>query len=268
MSRKLAQATSIFLDLFQCSPGPADLKLLGQVTERFANVPWENLTKYLCKRRPPAERLRRSGEVMTDHARYGAGGTCFSLTNTLRRIVTDLGFHAYPFMADMRHGRNIHCGLLVELERRRFLLDPGYLVAEPVPLDAGRTVRVRHPGHTLEYRPLQEEETFELRTIRDGGEVVPRYRLRAHRIPEADFLSFWAASFEANGMNGLHLNRISGEGRLSAHDLNLRIDTGRDKVNVKLRDGYVEAVAERFGIDRELVGRAFGEWERNRCRSR
>lgn len=273
MSPKLARATSIFLELFQCSPGRPDLKLLGEVSERFANLPWENLTKYLRKHRPPGAfrgvphigRLRRSEEVMTDHARYGTGGTCFSLTHTLRRIVTDLGFRAYPVMADMQHGPNIHCGLLVELEGRRFLLDPGYLVAEPVPLDRRKEVRVRLAGQTLEYRPLTEGDAFGLATINDRGEVTPRYRLRARRVPEADFLAFWAASFEANGMNGLHLNRITGEGRLSAHDLNLRIDTGRDKLNLKLRDDYVGAVAERFGIYPELVRRAFEAWERNRC---
>jgi arylamine N-acetyltransferase len=170
-------------------------------------------------------------------------------------------------MADMRHAPNIHCGLLVELDGQRFLLDPGYLVAEPVPLDRQRAVRVRLPGHTLEYRPLARSDVLELSTLNDRGESVPRYRLRARRVPEADFVRFWVASFEANGMNGLHLNRISGEGRLSAHDLNLRIDNGRDKVNVKLRDRYVATVADRFGIDRELVRRAFEAWAQNRCRS-
>jgi hypothetical protein len=89
--------------------------------------------------------------------------------------------------------------------------------------------------------------------------------MRVRPVPEADFFDFWIASFEANGMNGLHLNRVSGEGRLSAHDFNLRIDNGREKVNVKLRDRYVETVAERFGIHRELVRRAFEAWAENRC---
>jgi hypothetical protein len=69
-------------------------------------------------------------------------------------------------------------------------------------------------------------------------------------------------------MNGLHLNRVTSEGRLSAHDLNLRVDSGRDKVNIKLRDGYVEKVADRFGVDRAVVRQAFEEWERQRCRRR
>jgi len=92
--------------------------------------------------------------------------------------------------------------------------------------------------------------------------------LRARPVSEVDFARFWIESFDATGMNGLHLNRITGEGRLSAHDLNLRIDTGRAKRNVKLRDGYVEKISDRFGLDGELVQRAFTEWERQRCRGR
>jgi hypothetical protein len=69
-------------------------------------------------------------------------------------------------------------------------------------------------------------------------------------------------------MNGLHLNRITGEGRLSAHDLNLRIDTGREKRNVKLRDRYVEEVSGRFGISSDVVRQAFAQWGRRRWRGR
>jgi hypothetical protein len=69
-------------------------------------------------------------------------------------------------------------------------------------------------------------------------------------------------------MNGLHLNRITSSGRLSAHDLNLRIDTGRDKRNVKLREAYAEKVSEHFGVDNELARQAFACWEQKRCRGR
>lgn len=262
----LSRATSIFLDLFQCSRGAADLKRLGDIASGFAHLPWENLTKFLKKHRASGtDRLRLSEEVLADHARLGAGGTCFSLTNALRRIVTDLGFQARPVMADMRHGANIHCGLRIDLDGEAWLLDPGYLVAEPVPLRPGRAVRVELPGHTLEYSPVAASDYIELYTSNARGEEQKRYRLRTGPVSDAEFVRHWVASFDANGMNGLHLNRITGEGRLSAHDLNLRIDTGRDKVNVKLRDGYARKVAERFGLDERLAERAFAEWERLRC---
>jgi arylamine N-acetyltransferase len=289
--QKRSRATSIFLDLYQINPIRPDLKLLGDISVEFRSLPWENLTKFIKKQQissqsqvetaqpsadertlqPQAEprdaRLRLSEEVMSDHTQYGTGGTCFSLTNTLRRIVTDLGYQAYPVMADMRHGPNIHCGLLVELDGARFLLDPGYLVAEPVPLSLDRTVQVRLPGHRLQYSPLGDRDEFELHVVNDRGEKTFRYRLRPQQIDEADFARHWLNSFDASGMNSLHLNRITDEGRLSAHNHNLRVDSGRSKLNLKLRSGYIEKVSDRFGIDPELVRRAYDEWKRQRCRS-
>jgi arylamine N-acetyltransferase len=279
-----SKATSIFLDLYKLSPTLPDLKLLGGIAGGFAGLPWENLTKFIKKHRPGqtsvadlpqrlrgiagVERLRFSDEVLEDHARLGTGGTCFSLTNALRRIVTDLGFRTHPVMADMQHGPNVHCALLVKVDGCRYLLDPGYLVAEPIPLDRGQGVRIHQTGSELEYRRLESGDEFGLYTRNERGEHIFRYRLRSRPVPEADFARFWIESFDTTGMNGLHLNRVTGEGRLSAHDLNLRIDTGRAKRNVKLRGAYVEQVSDRFGLDGELVQQAFTEWEKQRCRRR
>lgn len=243
-----------------------DLQLLEDLSLGFAALPWENLTKFLKKHRGTADRLRMSQEVAEDHVRYGAGGTCFSLTNTLRRLVLDLGFHAYPVMADMRHGRNIHCGLLVDLDGRHYLLDPGYLVPVPIPLEPGETFRLPLPGRILEYRTVERTGRFELHTENARGERERRYLLRPWRIPEDDFLHHWRRSFDAPGMNGLYLNRIEGDRRISAHNHNLRIDDGRNKTNEKMRGSFAGKVSERFGIDDGLAQRAYAEWERARCR--
>jgi arylamine N-acetyltransferase len=259
-------ATSILLDLYGIDPAAPELRLLEKVSYGFSHLPWENLTKLIKKHDPEGGKLRRSEEVMSDHAALGTGGTCFSLTNALRRILSDLGYHCYPVMADMKHGANIHCGLVVEHEKGSFLLDPGYLVAEPVPLPVDAAVMVRNPGQRLEYRPVANGSEIELHTVNDRGEEQLRYRMRPHRIPESEFVRFWTESFDAPAMNSLYLNRISGDCRLSAHNFNLRIDSGRDKFNLNLRDGYVEGISERFGIGSEIVGRAFDVWERSRCR--
>ena len=259
-------ATSILLDLYGIDPAAPDLRLLERISHAFSHLPWENLTKLIKKHSPGSGRLRRSEEVMRDHAEMGTGGTCFSLTNALRRVLSDLGYHCYPVMADMRHGANIHCALLVEHGKGGFLLDPGYLVAEPVPLPREEAVVIRLPGRRLEYRPTADGSAIELHTRNERDEERLRYRLRPHQIPEKDFIRFWKESFDAPAMNSLHLNRISGNRRLSAHNFNLRIDSGRDKSNLNLRVGYVERISEQFGIGAEIVSRAFDQWARVRCR--
>jgi arylamine N-acetyltransferase len=262
-------ATSIFLDLSRIIPSRADRNLLDTVAHRFSAIPWENLTKFLKKHAAggDAPPFRSSGEVLREHADHGTGGTCFSLTNALRRIVTDLGYAAFPAMADMQHGPNVHCGLIVVLDGRRHLLDPGYLVAEPVPLDEGPAVTIAHPGHRLDYSVSPEGTRVELRTVNARGERKLRYRLRPRPVREAEFRRHWADSFEAPGMRGLQLNRFTEHGRLSAHNHNLRIDSGGHKTNVKLRDDYAAGVSEHFGIDTALARAALEEWQRVRWRS-
>lgn len=287
-SKTVSRATSIFLDLYNLSPEMCNLKLLERISRSFGNLPWENLTKFLKKHqnswnskednqaisslwRETAQQsensiFRLSNEVMDDHAGFGAGGTCFSLTNTLGDLVGELGYSAYPVMADMSHGRNIHCALLVEFGKTRYLLDPGYLVAEPVLLTAGKTTSVTIPGHTLEYRAVENSEEFELYTRNIRGEEAFRYRIRLNRIPEAEFFGYWRESFGCTGMNGLHLNMISDKGRMSANNLNLRVDSGTAKLNIKLKDIYSGRISEHFGINRQLVQKAYMEWKKQRCR--
>jgi hypothetical protein len=134
-------------------------------------------------------------------------------------------------------------------------------------MERGRVVRVSLPGQVLEYRPHGSGHGFDLFTTNDRGEELFRYRLSPHPVDDENFVRFWLGSFDSVGMNGLHLNRVIGGGRLSAHDLNLRIDDGRDKANVKLRDGYVAKVSEHFGIDRRVVRAAYEQWEQRRCRN-
>lgn len=263
-----SRATSILLDLSRINPGRANLALLGDLSYNFSRLPWENLTKYLKKHGVDGgeSMLRHSTEVMEDHAASGSGGTCFSLTNALLRIASDLGFNAYTAMADMRHGVNIHCALVVELHDGRYLLDPGYLVAEPVPLSEGRSTEVKQSGQVLRYKPAEDGSRIEMMTTNCRGEDTWRYSLRPEGVGRREFVKHWRASFESNGMNGLHLNRISADGRLSAHNYNLRLDDGLTKRNIKLRERYAEEVSARFGIDGNLVDRVLREWESRGCR--
>lgn len=277
--RKYHPAASIFLDLYRISPGRADLDLLHVIAAEYSRLPWENLTKFLKKHATapdggpgpaaapepgPEPRLRRSEEVLFDHARFGTGGTCFSLTHALRRIVTSVGYEAFPAMADMAHGANVHCGLIVIVDGKRHLIDPGYLVPVPVPLDDGPRTQVSLPGHRLEYRWTENGSAVELWTRNERGDHRHRYRLRPEPVGDAHFERLWADSFDASGMRGLQINRLSDEGRLSAHDYNLRFDSGSEKRNVKLRENYAERVGEHFGIAPELAARALERWKRVR----
>ncbi len=109
---------------------------LAELVRAFAAVPYENLTKIIkwseCK--VPSAARRGPQEVLQDFHRWGTGGTCFSLTAALLHLVRTMGLEADPILADRRYGADTHCALIVWIEGQPHLLDPGYLIVDPIPL--------------------------------------------------------------------------------------------------------------------------------------
>ena len=265
----MKQAASVFFDHFGALPHKPDINSLGIIISHFSRIPWENLTKFLVKaQRLPAEnRLRLADTVIREHIENGAGGTCFSLTEALGTILSFAGFHCHPVMADMNHGENIHCALsVITGDGSRYLADPGYLVSVPVPLETGQSPELEMYDDRLIWEPVDNGETYDLYTVNDSARNW-KYRVRMNPVSPDAFTSHWQRSFDATGMNSLHLNCRNGEGRLSAHNMNLRSVNAEGKKNEKLRDDYSEKIEAYFGLRRDIAQAAEREWIKS-CRDR
>lgn len=253
----------IFHDHFGILPGRPDMDSLFDISALFGQLPWENLTKFLRKARVGALR-RTPEEVLREHVELGAGGTCFSLTEALGEILASSGFRTRPVMGDMQHGTNIHCAVLVEMPGgENYLLDPGYLVREPVRLDPGTETILKSGSETLVYR-TEDGNSWDMFTSGFEG-CRHRYRIKLAKVSRDSFRQFWNDSFDAPGMNGLHLSRAVDGVRLYAHNQNLRVVDSRGKRNVKLRSDYADRIAEAFGISRDIASMAWEELGRARC---
>jgi arylamine N-acetyltransferase len=237
--------------------------LLEDTSEAFSTLPYENLTKLIAKMSGAsgADRLRRPLRVMEDHVSNGTGGTCFSLTSTLVEILTAFGFDARPVMGDMRHGPDIHCAALVEAPFGSFILDPGYLVGAPVPLGDGAS-RARVGSAELVYERVTPSLVRMCAMGVDGPE--PRCTLKLGRLRPEEFEQHWQRSFDAPGMNSLHLCRVDGSDRLYAHNRNMRIDGAAGRRNLKLGDGWAAQVSSAFGIDGAVAQAALELWSGSR----
>jgi len=266
---RMKQVAIMFFDHFCISPGRPDRESLQIILSRFSDIPWENLTKFLVKaqRFPSENRLRLADTVVSEHIEKGTGGTCFSLTEALGTILSYAGYHCHPVMADMNHGANIHCALSVTADDgARFLADPGYLVPAPVLIEPGKAVQINTPMQTLVWEPSEKGNSFDLYSI-DGEIRNWKYRIRMDTVSQAEFRGHWQRSFDATGMNSLYLNCRKENGRLSAHNLNLRRVNSDGKSNEKLKDSYPEKVEEYFGLCREVAEAAEKEWKRS-CQDR
>ncbi|MHB0956788.1 MAG: arylamine N-acetyltransferase [Pirellulaceae bacterium] len=231
---------------------------LADLAGAFAAVPYENLTKIRkwagCQE--PSAARRGPHEVLHEFHALGTGGTCFSLTAALLHLVRALGLEAEPILADRRYGPDTHCALVVWQKGQRYLVDPGYLIVDPIPLcfsDGPLVVATRF--NQLELVP-RSDDRWDLHTIQAKGR---RYRLtfKATPAPASRFLEAWDASFTWEMMNYPVLTRLTEQGQLYLRGQHLQTRQ-RDQVRheeIPTRDLAATIVRE-FGIRAEVVHQA------------
>jgi len=245
-------------------PGP---DMLRAVISAYSRIPYENITKIIKKfsANEFERRMRSPMEVVEGYVNHSTGGTCFSLTFCLGSILSDAGFTCYPVMADMKQA-NIHCALVVHMGKRRYLVDPGYLLGEPVALTGG-TARISTPFGSVELRP-RGKTCYDLYTV-SGGQRKWRYRLKMLPVSKDMFMKYWERSFSLPTMNSIQLTRLSRKGHLYIRNHHLRLNTDHRKVNENIRKNMESRIESEFGISgditleaREYLERMKASWKR------
>jgi arylamine N-acetyltransferase len=254
------EAREILVGHFGLPSGSPELEMLRGIVACYSNLPYENLTKIIRKFTAvsPDERLRGPVEVVSGYVDRHTGGTCFSLTYCLGSILASAGYRCHPVMADMKRP-NIHCALVVEMRGRRYLVDPGYLVGEPVEL-AGAPVRIETTFGVVELRP-REEERYDLFTL-DGGDRKWRYTVRTMPVSHAEFMRHWQDSFSLPMMNNMLLTRLTPQGHLYVKNHHLRMKSAHGKVNENIRGDFEARIAADFGIPPDVTAQAREHLER------
>jgi arylamine N-acetyltransferase len=247
-----------FFDHFHVNTETPGLALLEEILHHFAGLPYENISKIIKANAHWGEytrSIRLPEEVIADHISCQLGGTCFSLTFFLQAILSNSGFECYPVMADMRAGNNIHCCMIVLMDGRKYLVDPGYLLTRPMELnpDNPRLFNTKFAGVELRYDTQQK--TYELYTFNEL-EMKWRYRFRDKPVADQEFLQHWLASFRWNSMHYLCLTKVYDNGLLYIRKDFMRETRFSKKKNYNVKHNLPEAVEDNFGIDREIVAKA------------
>jgi arylamine N-acetyltransferase len=231
---------------------------LAALARAFAAVPYENLTKIIkhAACREPAASRRTPPEVLRGFQRSGAGGTCFSLTATLLHLVRAMGFEAEPILADRRYGVDTHCAMIVWMDGHPSLLDPGYLIVDPIPL-CRAVARLVVPTcfNQLELIPGADNR-LELYTLEQGNR---RYRLTFKTNPADDrtFLQAWDASFNWEGMRYPVLTRVTEHQQRYLRGTHLQTKTLTEVRREDIPEGQlVSRIVREFGVSQDIVQRA------------
>ncbi len=258
----VAPTDSQWLDQFCshfCLPRTGDLvSTVESLATAFSRLPYENLTKIIKRAATPnvIDARRTPGEVLTDHFRRRTGGTCLSLTATLLHLVRSLGVPAEPILADRRYGANTHCALIAWIESIPHLLDPGYLIVRPIPLNFTGTQRIATPFNELELTPLPGSDRVELRTIVQGRST---YRLTFKTSPAdvEDFLHAWDQSFDWEMMSYPVLTAIRNGSQLYLQGNRFQVRASQEVTRIEISDEQLASrIVQEFGVDSTVVGRA------------
>jgi arylamine N-acetyltransferase len=247
-----------FMEFFQLQPKSPGLIFLQEILQQFASLPYENISKIIKLHQhweAPTRRLRLPEVIIDDHIAYKLGGTCFSLTFFLQSILAQHGFACYPVMADMRAGRNTHCALVVTLDAAKYLVDPGYLLTQPMEINPQKPRLFRTEFAGVELRFDAPTQSYDLFTF-NRNELKWRYRFLDRPVPPQEFLQHWLASFGWNSMHGICLTRVMNGGMIYVRNAFMRETTFSGKRNVNIKRNYHAAIHEIFGIDEQIIEQA------------
>lgn len=267
--QKHRDGVRLFMDFFSLRHKRPELSLLQEIIERFSCLPYENISKIIKLNGlwESQSKIRMPEEIIDGHIASHLGGTCFSLTFFLQAILTLNGFTCYPVMADMRSGRNIHCCVVAVLSGTKYLIDPGYLLHQPMEIhpEKPRLYRTTFAGVELRFGP--EPGYYNLFTF-DEREMKWRYRFQDRPTPAQEFLRHWHASFWKPTLHGILLTKVTKEGLIYIHKTYMRETTFEGQRNINIKKNYQAAIHDIFGIDPQLVEHAQAALKENLARER
>jgi len=247
-----------FMKHYGLPPGEPPRQTLGRVVAAFARLPYENITKIIKRAEcGSAEKARRyPEEVIRNHIDWGAGGTCFSLTSALLYLMRSLGWKAEYILADRRYGQDTHCALLVWIDDVPHLLDPGFLVIDPIPLTAGGLSEVRTTFNSLILTPSVDRSQISLSTVRQGKKMY-RLTYKASPVDTGEFYRAWDASFDWDMMRYPLLTRTEASSQIYLKGSRLQISNVDSAERMEIsRDDLTARIASEFHIHPFVVARA------------
>ncbi|MBN1422355.1 MAG: arylamine N-acetyltransferase [Planctomycetes bacterium] len=253
-----SEALAAFLGHFRVDRRVEPEALLARVARAFSQIPYENLTKIIRhEEKGIPDGARRTPEtVVREHIAFGAGGTCFSLTAAFLHLLRALGWESEPMLADRRYGPNTHSAAIVRIGGRPHLVDPGYLIVDPVPLDGARATRIRTAFNEVELVPRDGGGKIDLYTIQKGNRT---YRLTFKNRPAdpSEFVRAWDDSFGGEMMRYPVLTRVAGDRQLYVQGRRLQVrghdGVRRDEIDV---EALLAAIVRDFGIAPAIARRA------------
>jgi arylamine N-acetyltransferase len=258
--------TSILSFLDVANNRPADLPLLDSLVGAYTrSVPWESAFRIAKKARVMddpdlgelVDSVRWPAEFWNDAINRGGGGTCFESNYAFFTLLKALGYKGYLTINNMGDSIGCHTAIVLNINGCRWIADVGLPLYVPLLLD-----------------PAQETERdslFHHYTVRPGGGGT--YQIDRDRHPKSNCFTlvdlpvddkvYRSATIKDYGPNGHFLDRVivnmvidDQVWRFNSDELPLHLECFHNdrRTNYPLKQNNPQvAIAERFGLDQEVV---------------
>lgn len=239
------------------------LALLDELVSAYVrHVPWETAFR-IAKRAQTAvlENCPRwPDEFWQDALERGGGGTCYESNYAFFALLQALGFTGYLTINDMGTLCGCHAAIIVQLEGTRWLVDVGYPLYLPVPLERGKTTRRTTPFHTYTITPVGVGQ-YEVTRDRHPNPYI--FTLNDQPVPDQEYRRITTQDYGPRGqfLDELIVHKVIGDriwrfnGR-AAPPLLESFPASPEQAatsTVVEEDLAVEVVPKRFGLDEEIV---------------
>ena len=241
------------LDLSRAQPGSGFLEALFA---RFnAKVPFENASKIVrdAEVSDPAAKPRVPDVFWADHVSLGTGGTCFARVAAFDALLVGLGFRTRRVLGRVEH-ENDHAALMVQTPEGESIADVGFPLPALLPARAG-TVETALGSVRVE----PTDRGFSV-ALTDGVPEGPRaLEIFAAPVSEAEFREPWQRTFQPQSrfLGRVVMRRDLGNRIVSYAGGQVRVDDLHSRLRVSVAAPPAPALSDLFGVDRELLSRAF-----------
>jgi arylamine N-acetyltransferase len=194
LSPALTQAVLNYLGVKAARP---DRRLLNALLAAYTRkVPWETAFRMVKRAHTPttADCPRWPVEFWQDAIERGGGGTCFESNYAFFSLLRTLGYKGYLTINDMENSTGDHAAIVVSLNGQKLLVDVGFPVYVPLPINPQRQTQRHSLFHLYKVKPIGKdyylvkrnrhpqtlclflvdkpvaEPVFRTRTIQDYGE--------------------------------------------------------------------------------------------------
>jgi N-acetyltransferase len=241
------------LELPRAGPGIGYLRsLFARFNER---IPFETASKIArhADVSDPREKPRRPDVFWADHFARGTGGTCFARVAAFDALASRLGFEARVALGRVLTDFD-HAALLVTASGEDWICDVGFPLPALLPCREGEA----------------ESALGALRVTRTTGgwrvemlEGVPEgprsLEIFAAPVDSGDFDRHWESTFRAESkfLNAVSLRAERSGRTISFAAGEVRVDDLHSRTRIPLPRPRAPILEEQFGVDRDLLERAF-----------